>query len=43
MPSFDVAIQLGTGWAIDGILESFGSVSQSSIAGFDRASVAGHG
>ena len=43
MPAFDVAIQLGTGWTTEGLLESFGSVYQSNIAGFDRASVASHG
>jgi purine-nucleoside phosphorylase len=43
IPAFDVAIQLGTGWHVEGVGESFGSVHQSRIAGFDREGVEGHG
>jgi purine-nucleoside phosphorylase len=45
LPSFDVAIQLGSGWGVDltQVAESFGSVHQSRITGFDREGVQGHG
>lgn len=45
VPKFDLAIQLGSGWGVDlsEIAESFGSVHQSRIAGFDREGVEGHG
>jgi len=45
LPGFDVAIQLGSGWGVDltQVAESFGSVHQSRITGFDREGVQGHG
>lgn len=45
VPAFDIAIQLGSGWGVNlsQVAESFGSVHQSRITGFDREGVQGHG